>query len=238
MGYNVKISRHTGNDDCHLLHLQHLRTTLLSAIKQNCSRQDGQSLIEACLVIFLISLIFTGVYQVSRIYIAKELLANAANRSARAEAVGFNHFMATKAAKVAVIPSSGQLNNREFNGFDPIIDNATHRMNPGTLWNFAVHTTPFSSQAEFEKARIPSYLESRDEWQAQHILDYSDWDKLTVHSSRTIANDPYNTIPIHMRLTQEYELRTPLHRAFSATDEIDIESESYIENHYQLYLEN
>ena len=211
---------------------------LVRAIKTPCLRRDGQSLIEACLVIFLISLIFTGVYQVSRIYIAKELLANAANRSARAEAVGFNHFMATKAARVAVIPSSGQLNNREFNGFDPIIDNAARSMSLGELWDFAVKTTPFSDQAEFEKARIPSYLESRDHWQAQHILDYSDWDGIVVHSTTTISDDPYNNTPIHMRITQEYELKTPLHRAFSATDEIELEGESYIENHYQLYLEN
>ena len=234
----MKISSHTDNDDCHFLHIQHLIPTLIREIKQLCLRQDGQSLIEACLAIFLISMIFTGVYQVSRIYIAKELLANAANRSARAEAVGFNHFMATKAARVAVIPSSGQLNNREFNGFDPVIDNAARRMNPGELLSFAIRTTPFSEQAEFEKARIPSYLESRDNWQAQHILDYSDWDNVTVHSSVTIANDTYNTTPIHMRVTQEFELRTPLHRAFSATDEINLEGESYIENHFQLYLEN
>lgn len=173
----------------------------------------------------------------SRIYIAKELLANAANRSARAEAVGFNHFMATKAAKVAVIPSSGELNNREFNGFDPIIDNAAHSMRPGELWSFAVHSTPISEQAEFEKARIPSYLESRDQWQAQHILDYTGWDNVTVHSSSTMSDDPYNTTPIHTRVAQEFELKTPLHRAFSATDKIDLQGEAYIENHYQLYLE-
>lgn len=234
----MKVSSHRDNDGCHLLHTQHLTPDSTRAVKESCLRQDGQSLIEACLAIFVISLIFTGVYQVSRIYIAKELLANAANRSARAEAVGFNHFMATKAAKVAVIPSSGPLNNREFNGFDPIIDNAARSMGPGELWSFAVNTTPFSEQAEFEKARIPSYLESRDHWQAQHILDYRDWDRIAVHSQTTIANDPYNTAPIHMRVTQEYELRTPLHRAFSATDEIDLEGESYIENHYQLYLES
>ncbi len=209
----------------------------MRTIREFCLRRDGQSLIEACLVIFLISLIFTGIYQVSRIYIAKELLANAANRSARAESVGFNHFMATKAAKVAVIPSSGQLNNREFNGFDPIIDNAAHSMSPGQLWSFAVHSTPTSTQAEFEKARIPSYLESRDNWQAQHILDYSDWNKITVHSSPSMSDNPYDTTPIHMQITQKYELTTPLHRAFSATDEIDLKGESYIENHYQLYLE-
>jgi hypothetical protein len=186
----------------------------------------------------MISIIFTGIYQVSRIYIAKELLANAANRSARAEAVGFNHFMATKAAKVAVIPSSGQLNNREFNNFDPIIDNAALNMNPGELWDFAIKSTPISDQAEFEKARIPSYLESRDEWQAQAILDYSDWDNITVHSTVPFSSDPYDTTPVHMQVSQKYELRTPLHRAFSATDEINLEGESYIENHYQLYLDN
>ena len=210
----------------------------MRAVKQVRTGQDGQSLIEACLAIFLISLAFTGVYQVSRIYIAKELLSNAANRSARAEAVGFNHFMATKAAKVAVIPSSGQLISREFNNFDSVIDTAARSMNPGELWSFAVRSTPISEQADFEKARIPAYLESRDHWQSQYILDYSDWDSISVHSSSIISANPYSTTPIHVRVTQAYELRTPLHRAFSATDEIDLEGESYIENHAQLYLES
>ncbi len=210
---------------------------LLLRIKRKLhSPRDGQSLIEACLAIFLIGLIFTGIYQVSRIYIAKELLSYAASRSARAETVGFNHFMATKAAKVAVIPSSGRLINRGFVNNDPTINNIISS-NPGLAWDTAVRSVPSSQQADFEKARIPSYLESRDQWQSLAILDYEYWDNIDVTRVDMPGNNPDSVTPLHMRVTQQYELKTPLHRAFYDGDAINLESDSYIENHYLLYID-
>ncbi len=81
-------------------------------------RSRGQSLIEACLCIFLISLIFAGLFQVSRIFAAREILYHAANRSTRAKAVGLNSFMTTKAARVASIPNAGRMLLPEFENID------------------------------------------------------------------------------------------------------------------------
>ena len=200
------------------------------------STRRGQSLIESCLAIFLICLIFTGLYQVARIYAADEFLSHAANRATRAKSVGFNRFMVTKAARVASIPNSGTLLNPDFVNTDTTLRDAVQRMSPGDLWSFVVGHVPHSEQVDYELARIPYYLGARDWWEANNVLDYSGWDDLHVSASTALNPDPHAVNLLYASVRQDFPLTVPLHRAFYADDRIDIGGRSQIENHYQLYL--
>lgn len=199
--------------------------------------KSGQSLIEACFVIFLICLIFAGLFQVSQLFAAREVLYHSANRGTRAMAVGFNHFMTTKAARVAAIPNAGRLIWPVFDNIDPTLHAAVQTLRPGELWSFAVAAVPPSAQADIEMARIPEYLAATDEWQARHTLDYSGWDALRITATAPVVGNPNSIDPIHAVVSQDYPLWVPLHRTFYAADSVAIEGESYIENHYPLYLD-
>jgi len=208
-------------------------------LKQSGSgKKHGQSLIEACLCILLISLIFAGLFQVSQIFAAREILYHAANRSTRAKAVGLNRFMTTKAARVAAIPNAGRMVVPEFENVDIGLRTAVQTLRPGRLWDFALGVVPVSVQANIERARIPQYLASVDGWQAAHILDYDAWDSVHVASSDLLPGDDTDINPVlHATVSQDYPLWAPLHRAFYADDSIRLAGDSYIENHYPLYLD-
>jgi len=190
----------------------------------------GQSLIEACLAIFLIGLIFAGLFQISQLFAAREILYHAANRSTRARAVGFNTFMVQKAARVAAIPNAGPMLEPEYENVDVPLQQAVQNMAPGDLWSWVLGVIPFSEQAQIEKARIPYYLGAVNWWQADHTLDYAHWNGLGV--STVEFGDM-----IDATVSQEYPLTAPLHRTFYAGDTIDLAGASHIENHYPLYLE-
>jgi len=66
------------------------------------SNREGASLIEACLALAIICLVFLGMFQVSRVLAARDTLNHAAARAARARTVGFNRWMVLKVAQVAV----------------------------------------------------------------------------------------------------------------------------------------
>ena len=198
----------------------------------------GQSLIEACLCILLISLIFAGLFQVSQIFAAKEILYHAANRTARAKAVGLNRFMTAKAARVAAIPNAGRMLVPEFENVDTGLRAAVRSLKPGDLWAYAVRTVPFSEQVHIEKARIPHYLSSVDWWQAGHMLDYDAWESVRVFSSDVLPGDDPEIDPlVHTTVSQDLPLWVPLHRTFYADDSVRLAGDSYIENHYPLYLD-
>ena len=76
--------------------------------------EAGQSLVESCLVIALISFIFMGLFQISRLSAAREVLQHAAARAARARTVGFNAWMVPKVVRVAAIPNAGRMTEPLF----------------------------------------------------------------------------------------------------------------------------
>jgi Flp pilus assembly protein TadG len=72
-------------------------------------RQRGATLIESALVIVVVSLIFFGLFQVSLLFEASQILDFAAYTTARSRTVGFNDGIVTKAFQVSSIPNAGAM---------------------------------------------------------------------------------------------------------------------------------
>lgn len=200
--------------------------------------RSGQSIIESCFVIALISLIFFGLLQVSQLYAAKAILTYSASAGARARSVGFNSFMIGKVVRVASIPTAGAL-------IEPIVPRPAGAAGfwgsatPDRAWRAALNAgTPYSPQYDIERARIPLYLGTRWWNETYSVLDYERWEDL--HWNETYAGDYL----VRLRVQQNVPLVFPFARAFYAGDRINIRSGAADENHYvtreahaSLYLE-
>jgi hypothetical protein len=195
--------------------------------------KDGQSLVESCIVICLIALVFAGLFQISQLFAAREILYHAAARGARAKTVGLNWWMVEKSIRVASIPNAGRLTTPPFQNVDTTLETMAATLKPGTLWERTLGIVPSSLQYNLERARVPEYLYSDNPFQGSYVLDYADWDTISGdHGSG--PGDPI----IHVRVRQDYPLRIPIHRAFYDDDSVQLEGESYIENHYPLYIDD
>src|ERR1035437_1927236 len=93
----------------------------------------GQAIIESSLVLALVCLVLFGLFEISQLFAAQEILDYAAARGARAETVGFNRFMVEKTVRVGAIPNAGRLIN-------PVVSGGP------------------AAQSDAELARIPLYL--------------------------------------------------------------------------------
>jgi hypothetical protein len=171
--------------------------------------RSGQSLIESCLVLVIVCIVFFWVFQISQLFAAQEILHYAAARGARAKVVGFNQFMVRKTVRVGAIPNAGQL------------------MNPATPGGPA-------AQHAVEAARIPLYLGGENEGQLPSILDYEDWD--TIGSPRS-SDKGDGTLELSIRQNVTL-LRYPLHHLYYAGDSIEMEGASTLDNHAILYLDD
>ncbi len=191
-------------------------------------------MIEACLAMFIICLIFFGLFQISQLSAAREILYHAAARGSRAKTVGFNSFMVSKAIRVAAIPNSGRLTEPEFVNEDRNLRNMLRTMRPGQLWDEVLtNAVPSSLQQDLESARIPEYMSSENYARSRFILDYEDWDSISWTVPRNSTRDI-----IEVDVSQQYPLRLPMHRAFYAADTVDLHGVSAIENHYPLYIDD
>ena len=201
-------------------------------------RKTGQSLIESCLAIALICLVFMGLYQIARLFAGREVLQHAAARAARAKTVGFNWWMVRKSVLVAAIPNAGRMTEPPFENIDTFLRAAVSNMPPGQLWDVLLHdVTPPSLQYVIERSRIPDFMASDDEWQGRNILNYADWD--TIRGPAFMPSDPSVTnVLIEMRVGQEYPLWVPMHRLYYAADSVNLDGNSTLENHYPLYLDD
>ncbi len=189
-------------------------------------------MIETCLVMMLTGLIFAGLFQISQLFAARAILGHAANRSARAQTVGFNNWMVRKANRVAAIPNAGRMIVPDVPRIDTGWADRVRTQPPGTVWDEAMQSQPVSHQLDVELARIPEYLASDNPARARFVLDYEDWD--TVH-----VNVPASLPGIlHIRAYQNYPLRIPLHRAYYAADHVRLQADSYIENHSAEYIDD
>jgi len=208
----------------------------------HAASKRGQSLIEACLAMGIICLVFFGLFQVSQLAAAREILHHAAARGTRAKTVGFNHFMVSKAIRVAAIPNAGRITEPAFVNEDWQLRNMLLTLRPGELWNEVLsNTAPSSLQEDLESARIPDYMGSENWAQADYILDYEDWDSVEWTAPAFVPDGDTIDIPV----SQEYPLRIPLHRTFYAPDPnangediVLLNAVSSLEGHYPLYLDD
>jgi hypothetical protein len=195
----------------------------------------GQSLIETCLAMGIICFVFFGLFQLSQLAAAREILNHAAARGARAKTVGFNRFMVEKAIRVAAIPNAGRIVQPAFTNEDLELRRMIQTQRPGELWdNVLSNTVPASLQQDLERARIPEYMGSASRDGASFILDYEDWDSIGWSFPSLI---PDATL-LNVHVSQSYPLRIPLHRIFYAADSVDLDGYAGIESHYPLYLDD
>lgn len=193
----------------------------------------GQSVIESCFVIALICLLFTGLFQISQLFAAREILHHAAARGARAKTVGFNRWMVNKAVRVASIPNAGKMIEPPFENENLALRNAAATLRAGNFWEYALTAQPSSLQQSLEAARIPEYMASHNLPRSRWILDYEDWDTIHIDDHTSLASPI-----VHITVSQDYPLRMPLHRAFYAADSVALEGDSYLENYYPLYIDD
>lgn len=207
-------------------------------------------MIESCIVIVFLCLLFLGLFQLIHAYVARDILYHAAARAARAKTVGFNRWMVEKTMRVAAIPNAGSLTQPVLATTDQTLANALATLKkPGALWDFALQSTPQSPTIAVELARIPDYLASGDEGSAEAILDYADWGTIlppTISSSSSIAIDPASAGTITALVQQPYDLLLPLEAlgagslgmASQNPGQITLGANYTIEANYPLYLDD
>ncbi len=135
---------------------------------QAAKRLEGQSLIESCIVIAILCLLFMGMFQISQLFMAQEILDFAAGRGARAKSVGFNEFMVFKTVRVGTIANAGRL-------VYPAVDGGP------------------AAQRAIERSSIPLYLGSDRHRRLSSVLDYEDWGGIRYHWSESPAMLSFHT---------------------------------------------
>ena len=169
--------------------------------------RHGQALIEACLVLAVVCLSLFGLFELSLLYSAQEILDYAAARGARAETVGFNRFMVQKTEHIGAIPNAGRLVTPGYAG-GPAAENIA------------------------EMSRLGLYLGGQSQGQLPAILDYENWDAL-----RYVAPILFGQGVFQERIQQDYSLTNfPFYRAFCDAKEVPMEGSAWIESHYPLYM--
>lgn len=194
--------------------------------------RQGQSLIESCIVIGLMCLLFLGLFQVCQLVAAREFLCYAAARGVRARTVGFNDFMTWKTSRVGLIPNAGKMTTPQVNRNAANWSVANSPAMWNAWWKF-LSETPASAQVKVELQRIPLYLGAESYDRLDAILAYDDWD--TADIPTPVEDSSLQTVSLEIE--QEYPLRVPMHRAFYAADTVTLKAKAEIENHYPLYME-
>ncbi len=197
-------------------------------------QKAGQTLLETCIVMMLLCLIFFGLVQLSQLSASKEILDYAASCGARARSVGFNDFMVGKVVRVAAIPNAGRLLTPEvIHPANPDDLSGT----PGRAWDYALAAQPASPQFPVESHAIPLYL-GGDSWgRLPAILDYEYWNSSTDSRGAIdyILHDSAGS-GLGVHTSQEVPLWTPLHRLIYDGDSFPLGGDAILENHYPLYL--
>lgn len=199
---------------------------------------SGQALIETCLVMGILCLVFMGFFQVSQWIANRQILHHAAARGARAKMVGFNRFMVDKSIRVATIPVAGRMLEPDHDVEDVRLREWLAMGSSRTQWEAAMRTTSPSVQHAIERARIPAYLGASDWGRARGILHYEHWPRLHASIPAMLPDGA----PFDVQVRQSVDLRRlfggRLHRAFYASDTLDLEGVSSLEAHYPLYIDD
>lgn len=161
--------------------------------------RSGQAFLETLVVLLVLCLALFGFLQIALSAGEREVLHHAAARAARAKAVGFNDWMAAKAARVAAIPVSG-------------------RLLEGAEWDGEGGT---AGRTAFELSRIPSYLASENHARAEWILDYEEWKNgaLRTHAGASLLGDGM----LRYRVDHRAPLLMPFSRYLVPSAETDAE---------------
>lgn len=191
-------------------------------------RKDGQSLVETCIILVFLCLIFFGLLELSRLTAAKEILEYAASCGARARAVGFNPFMVHKVVRVASIPNAGPLLQPAV-APTPIAP-VFQAQRPGDAWMMALRAQPRSPQLPVEVSRIPLFLGAETYGQLPAILDYARWEEIR----HAVFDLRAPQVTVHT--DQPLDIQMPLLRLFIGEQRIRLEGRADLENHYPLYL--
>lgn len=183
--------------------------------------ESGQSLIESCLVIAVLCVLFFGMVQMSRLFVAGEIIDFAAARGARAKAVGFNDFMIYKVVRVATIANAGPMKTPGFSG----------------------------SQFRVERRQIPLYLGAEYKGRLKAILDYEDWETVEDPEVRMASLDPPEVavrvrqyyplkVPMHRMFFADDNMWLESRMGTGGRFEGSLESEVKMGGHYALYLDD
>jgi len=193
--------------------------------------RKGQSLIESCVVIGILCLLLMGLFQLSQLFMAQEILHYAAGRGARAKTVGFNDFMVFKTVRVGTIATAGQITAPEIETQAP----SPLTLNLGTRFQtrFPISTSSGpAAQRAMERARIPLFLAADWYGRLTAILDYEDWSD--IHYSCFEQTSP---ALLSFSVRQSFPLKFLFHQAFYADDSIPLTGTVTLDNHYPLYLD-
>ena len=201
-------------------------------------RKAGQSLLETCIIMMLLCLIFFGLFQLSQLSASKEILDYAASCGARARTVGFNDFMCGKVIRVAAIPNAGRL-------LEPVVDRPANpaplSRTPGEAWDYALRAQPVSPQYAVERDRIPLYLGGEYAGRLPGILQYEYWnnDLSTEPDDGSIGFDirDMGGAGLGVHTAQDVPLRAPFTRLIYGAETVPLVGDAIIESHYPLYLE-
>jgi hypothetical protein len=201
-------------------------------------------MIESVFVIIVACLCFLGIFQYANLFAAKAVLSHAAARGARARAVGFNHWMVEKSARVAAIPASGKRITPAFAGVDPAITAALSRNRVGEIWDLALRSNTRSPGTQLELGRIPDYMDSVNTPTSENILNYELWDALRVDIDEPLNLDGATPSSLTVTVRQRHPLLIAL-AALSEGELRDSQGEGLalegffsVENHYPLYMED
>jgi hypothetical protein len=202
-------------------------------------RCAGQSLIEACLATAILCLVFMGLFQVSQLIAARQVLYHAAARGARAKMVGLNRFMVEKSLRVAAIPVAGRMTQPDIPNEDAALRDWLANERVGVVWDRVLEGGGGQAAIhEIERARIPEYMASPYWGQAHSVLDYEHWGDVRG----IVPGVMEDAAPLEVRVRQAVDLRrlfgASLYRAFYARDTLELEGVSRLEAHYPLYIED
>jgi len=119
--------------------------------------RPGQAMVETVIAVLIVTGSFLVLFRLSHLLTGKILLEHAAMRVARARAVGLNDFMCRKSARICVIPVAGRrLRPAEDDVRGDVSEPAIARM----------------------------YLRTPNGAYADGLLQYEDWNRLTVEPGR------------------------------------------------------
>ncbi len=205
-------------------------------------------MVESVIVMLVTCLVFFGLFQLAHGFARREILRHAAARTARARAVGFNHWMVTKVMRAAAIPNAGRLLQPDDAATaDPALRQALATRAPGSLWDWALTTAPNLSRAHLERARIPDYLDSANAARAGVILDYEAWETIQGSGLGGGAGASGWRDTLRIRVEQPYPLSILVRALYDWVGALTPALESgtltlngvyEIENHYPLYLDD
>lgn len=209
-------------------------------------------MVESCIVIVFLCLLFLGLFQLVHAFVAREVLYHAAARAGRAKSVGFNQWMVEKTMRVAAIPNAGRLIEPAISTADPTLANALATLEPGQVWDYALQSSPRSAAIDVELARIPEYLASQTWSESRAILDYENWDTIQhdpIGLSAGIIVNPAAAGTVTLRVRQRHELLLAISDLLrgeigdplvspASTNAITLIGRYDIEAHYPLYLDD